>query len=160
VASNPSFIQAGFPSSVNLPSHGQHGHATQTSQSSLSLTVFTGCIVAMIVYTFMKTLSARFKGPSQHIEEPDQNKGSADSYEKVRDLRYERRRLARMSEGERVRRLMKYHGGKNVSAAIRFLANELGKQKRLLTEGLSGESPCNCSCHDGGEITNPSPIVS
>lgn len=47
-----------------------------------------------------------------------------------------RARNKRMSREERLRELIKRHGGRNVSDAVRFLANELHKQKLALLQNV------------------------
>lgn len=126
----------------------------------------------------MSYLSARFgsneRSSSLHQQDYKLSGGCAASRAgrlgEASDLGRDKRKLARLSRGERVRRLIKHHGGRNVSSAIRFLACELGKQKRQLFESLLAEqaamaiaSPmdvpvvepsageCGCPCHGVGE---------
>lgn len=68
----------------------------------------------------------------------------------------ERRKWARMGREEKVRELVRQHGGVNVSTAIRFLGTELEKQKRLLVENLSENLAysCSCLCHHESSFNN------
>lgn len=68
----------------------------------------------------------------------------------------DKRKLARMNREERIRELIRQHGGKNVSTAIKFLATELEKEKKSLVKNLSQAETfrCLCNCHHTGSISN------
>lgn len=153
----------------------EHGHllvASQAGQSFMSLTIFAGCIMALIMYTILKMLTVRFGGARQpragssvgpaNRREDKSHMGRA---RRVTDLRQDKRKLAKLSREERTRQLILHHGGKNVARAMRFLIGELESQKQQLiaesgrptgwSSPSSGdanpveraEACCSCSCH-------------
>lgn len=73
----------------------------------------------------------------------------------------DKRKLTRLSREERMRELIIHHGGRNVSSAVRFLAKELERNKRLLMASLASQASvtCHCSCHaDGEKAQTPAPV--
>lgn len=130
----------------------------QQQQSSTLLSIYTACIIALIIYTLMKGLGARFNDKfGRRAGIYQSNYHCSRSNREERDIRstVDKRKLTRMSRGERIRELIRQHGGKNVSSAIKFLATELEKQKQSLLENLSHErSICSCHCHYTGDLGN------
>lgn len=129
--------------------------SSQSNHSSMPFTLFTACILAFIMYTMMKVLPARFGDSRPKCIGRDWSSNSkCRTRAPITDLRYDKRRLARMSRDERARQLILHHGSKNVSRAMKFLIGELEKQKRLLIaeSNLSGNADidCTCSCHPKG----------
>lgn len=63
----------------------------------------------------------------------------------------------KLTREERLRELILQHGGKNVSSAVRFIIEELKKQKHSLVNNESNKGSqqesfndlcsCSCSCH-------------
>ena len=146
--------------------------ATQnTSQSSISFILFTACIIALIMFSVMKLLSAKFKTASMRYDKSqfasktdhgdhDECPGTAErrkqrqqqarcSYDN--DLSYsDKKKLSRLSREERTRRLIMRHGGKSVSSAIRFIISEFEEQKRQLMaqSGVGATNPDGVGRHE------------
>lgn len=116
---------------------------SKLEQSSMLFTMFTTCIVALVIYTMMNMLSNKLTGGMSmsnnrhHQADGLGHQGYHQANTRTTDLRRDKRKLTRMNRDERVRRLISHHGGKNVSNAIRFLVSELAKQKLSLIEGLA-----------------------
>lgn len=102
----------------------------------------------------MKALGARFSRVGRNFS--TNNYGESNKEE--RDLRFilDKGKLTRMSKDERIRELLRQHGGKNVSSAIKFLATELEKQKQSLLENISHTEGviCSCRCHNTDSLKN------
>lgn len=138
---------------------GQHipgtnlNYRQQEQQSSTLLSIYTACIIVLVIYTMMKALGARLNGGTL-----DQNTFINHSSRSKQDTKssLDKRKLARMSREERIRELIRQHGGKNVSTAIKFLATELEKEKKSLVKNLSqaGMFRCLCNCHHSGSTGN------
>lgn len=142
-----------FTDANSLPAFAKNSrYPSHNGQSSLSLTIFTAFIVAIIVYTLLKMLTGRF-GSGTRGEVHESSYGKHMRKPTTTDLRRDRRKITRLSREERARKLILHHGGKNVSNAIRFLVAELEKQKQQLLEDnnkLSDNSStcsCSCTCH-------------
>lgn len=144
-----------------------------TGHSSMSLTIFTAFIIAIIIYTLMRMLSSKFgenkQGTRQQGLHYDIRRSyNAASQTKITDtgpLRwFDKRKPTRSNREQRVRDLILQHGGKNVSSAVRFLICELEKQKQSLAaslvptkanavefnQQLAAAQACACSCHGPG----------
>lgn len=136
--------------------------STQTASqaSPLLLALLYALVLAMIVYATMRRLSTKCSplGATKSAAA-----SISDAYRRTprnAGKPLDRRKLQKMSREERTRQLILRHGGKNVSQAIKFLANELAKQKlqlleenqRLLSEAgqlaANFELSCDCSCHE------------
>lgn len=149
--------------------------AQNDSKSSIAFILFSASIIALIMFTLMKLLSAKLgsnyaantrrydkshdastghdKCPGTATTRRQQARCSDDS-----DLSYhDKKKMSKLSREERTRKLLLRHGGKNLSTAIRFIINEFETQKRLLiaqsggvvSDGLGQHeamSHCSCDC--------------
>lgn len=134
--------QAKFPGSRQIVESSQQPY-------SVWLTIFSACVLTLIIYTFLKLLTGKLtsqqsanpiaKGYLSSQTKRDRNLGSADKRIRVR-----------LSREERAKQLILMHGGKNVTTAIRIIASQLEEQKLRLGKSQSFESSheCTCACHE------------
>jgi hypothetical protein len=133
-------------------------------QSTVPLSLFTAAIMALVIFSFLKLASpGRQKDRNFH----NHGKDPAQGHERAQST-WGRRELPRMNRNERARQLIMQHGSKNVSRAIKYLINELERQKLHLIQGGSSLAEnripnsnsnnidgvdddsshcCPCSCH-------------
>lgn len=103
-----------------------------TDRSSILLSLFTSCLVALILYMLMRMLSSKFSQHSQDKYLTNQDYKKKRRLMTESNLNNDRKRPGKINRDERARQLIMLHGGKNVSSAIKFLVDELEKQKQLL----------------------------
>lgn len=96
-------------------------------------TLFTASVIGLIIYTIVKMVTAKV---SPKYNRNDPFAACRNSETVTKDIVHDRRKLMRMNRDDRVKQLIRHHGGKNVSSAIKFLANELEKQRKILCENL------------------------
>lgn len=138
----------------------------QTQTTLMPITLFTASVFALILYVLMKVLNAklnpnRYKYNSVDLKTGEIKRGTLTSQSgRFSSKPIDRRKLSKMTREERAKQLILHHGGKNISRAIRFLVDELERQKlqlmdeskkfveeRMCQQNFDGEKICLCSCH-------------
>lgn len=131
----------------------------KTNQSSPLLPIFSITIIGLLIYILFKTFIRRFNSVNSMTRDHQNTASDFDAHTQTAHL--DKSKLQKLNKEERVKELIKFHGGRNVSQAIRYLAAELNRQKqRLLSESdrLLKEAPrydvemiddcCSCICHN------------